>query len=229
MKTVILAGGRGARMGPTTRKIPKPMIRIGSKPMLWHVMNCYARQGHTDFIIAGGYKIDVIDAWLNKADLPWDVDLVDTGEATMTGGRIKALGRRLRMQFFLTYGDGVCDVDLSALLSFHDSHMSFCTVTAVHPPPRFGELELDKSYVTKWQEKKNGKGWISGGFYVCEAEALEYIGEEDEPWETGACTRMVEAQVMTAFRHEGFWQCMDTLHDVSTLRDWWKDGAPWIG
>ena len=228
MKVVILAGGRGLRLSEFTDAIPKPMIDVGGKPIIEHIMQIYADQGQTDFIILGGYKIRVISDWLNDADLPWQVELLDTGVDTMTGGRIAKAARHLGDRFHLTYGDGLANVELPSLTAYHEHYGGYCTVTAVHPLPRFGELELSGAHVTRWSEKKNGSGWISGGFYVCQPDILDYI-YGDEPFESGACTRMVKAGVLTAFRHEGYWQCCDTLKDVATLRDHWKEVGAWTG
>src|SRR5512146_188148 len=228
MKTVILAGGRGSRLQELTDEIPKPIIEIGGEPILKHIMDIYARQGFREFIICGGYKIDVIGAWLDRAGLPWNIRLIDTGQDTLTGGRIKRVERHLSDQFFLTYGDGIGDVDLQALTCYHNKHQSYCTVTAVHPPPRFGELAIEGDYVARWSEKQRGPGWINGGFYVVEPEALDFI-QGDEPWEYGACVRMVERHLMTNYKHDGFWACMDTLKDVQALREMWEKGALWTG
>src|SRR5512146_736685 len=161
MKTVILAGGRGTRLQELTGEIPKPMVRVGGKPMLEHIMGIYSRFGFDDFLIAGGYRQEVIADWLSTAYLPWRAELVDTGLDTSTGGRIKRLERRLSERFMLTYGDGVSDIDLSRLLNFHDRHQSLVTVTAVHPPPRFGQLSIIGDYVDCFVEKPIESAWIN--------------------------------------------------------------------
>ena len=211
-------------MQELTGSIPKPLVRIGDIPMLQHIMEIYAHYGHTNFVLAAGYKIECIAAWLEEAILPYQVELVDTGLDTNTGGRIKLLVNRLSDQFMLTYGDGVSDVDLDALLQYHNKHQSCTTVTAAHPPSRFGNLGIELDYVRNFNDTSTG--WINGGFFVCEPEALDYI-HGDEAWESGALDRMTKAGVLTAYRHEGFWQCMDTVHDREYLEGLWKDGRPW--
>ena len=225
MKVVILAGGRGSRLAELTGDIPKPLVRIGDQPMLAHIMSIYAHYGYTDFILAGGYKIHCIAAWLEEATLPYHIQLIDTGLETLTGGRVKALAKHLGERFMLTYGDGVSDVDLNSLLMVHKYHESYCTVTAVHPPSRFGNCILERDYVINYNHQS--ESWINGGFFVCEPEVLDYI-HGDEAWESGALARLTDAHALTAYRHEGFWQCMDTVHDKLLLEEAWKDGKPWV-
>jgi glucose-1-phosphate cytidylyltransferase len=196
--------------------------------MLQHVLEIYARQGHDDFLIAGGYLINKISDWLDTAALPYHVQLIDTGQDSMTGKRVKLLERHLSNTFMLTYGDGLADVNLAQLLAYHDKHQSFATVTAVHPPARFGELNLEGDYVTRWSEKQPGPGWINGGFYAVEPDALEFI-QGDEPWEYGACTRMVDRHFISSYKHDGFWMCVDYREDLTRLQELWNEGgAPWL-
>jgi glucose-1-phosphate cytidylyltransferase len=251
MKVILLAGGFGTRLAEYTDLIPKPMLPVGGKPILWHIMQTYAHFGHKDFYVALGYKAEVIkEYFLNyralNADftvdlasgyvtphqvdpVDWKVTLVNTGNATMTGGRVK------RVQSFignepcmLTYGDGVADIDLDALLAFHRSHGKMVTVSAVRPTARFGELELKDSRVVSFQEKPQlHDGWINGGYFVIEPEFFDFIeGDttmlEREPFERAAR----ESQLM-AYRHDGFWQCMDTKRDHELLEALWLKGAPW--
>jgi glucose-1-phosphate cytidylyltransferase len=224
LKVVILAGGRGSRLAELTGDIPKPLVKIGDMPMLQHIMRIYAYFGYSDFLIAGGYKIGCIDEWLAGAYLPYNVQLIDTGLETFTGGRVAKLAKYLGERFMLTYGDGVSDVDLNSVMMVHKYHESYCTVTAVHPPSRFGNCILERDYVINYNHQS--LSWINGGFFVCEPEALDYI-HGDEAWESGALARMTEAHLLTAYRHEGFWQCMDTLHDKEILETAWNNGKPW--
>ena len=221
MKVVILAGGRGSRLSELTYKIPKPMVEIGGKPMLYHIMSIYAKYGHTEFIIAGGYKADYIQDWLDRSYLPWKIRMVDTGEDTKTGGRLLHLEEYLNEPFMLTYGDGVGSVDINKLLEFHRSQKTLCTLTAVYPPARFGHLVLDNNYVSRFEEK-TVRDWVNGGFFVCEPEALHFISG-DEMWETGALVRLVERRLLTAYRHDGFWQMMDTARDLEVLEEIYKE------
>ena len=251
MKTVILAGGFGTRLSEYTDVIPKPMVPIGGRPILWHIMQIYARHSFKDFYVALGYKASVIKDYFLKyralnADFTidlhsgqvnshnvsvedWRVTLVDTGQDTMTGGRIKRLQSFVGNEtFFVTYGDGVADIDITALLDFHRHHGKMVTMSAVRPAARFGELELDGSMVTSFKEKPQlHQGWINGGFFVIEPPFLELISGdsimlEREPLEQ-AC-RMGE---LMAYHHEGFWHCMDTKRDHELLETLWDKGAPW--
>ena len=253
MKTIILAGGMGTRLAEETSVRPKPMVEIGGKPILWHLMNIYGAQGFQEFILALGYKGEAIkDYFLNfhalNADLtvdlasgshatktaaavPWKVHMVDTGLKTQTGGRVKRLAPWIGQDsiFFLTYGDGLGNVDLNALLAFHQSHGKLATVTAVRPPARFGGLALDGDRVTRFAEKPQaGEGWINGGFFVLDRRVLDYIDGDATLWELDPLERLaVEGQLM-AFRHEGFWQPMDTLREKQMLEALWESGdAPW--
>lgn len=252
MKIVILAGGMGTRLQDETAQKPKPMVEIGGHPILYHIMNIYASQGFKEFIIALGYKAEVIKNYflnfyemqndfvidLNKNDitlqakknLDWKIHLVDTGNESQTGGRIKRLAPILKNEpFMMTYGDGVADIDLNALLNFHQSHDKLVTVTAVHPPARFGGLVLDGSTVVKFAEKLQvGDGWINGGFFVIEPGALNYIENDYTVWEKSPMETLVRDRQIAAYLHEGFWQCMDTPRDMRLLEILWSEGqAPW--
>ncbi len=252
MKAVILAGGRGSRLSEETGSRPKPMVEIGGKPILWHIMKWYAAHGVVDFVVCLGYRGYVIKEWfanyaLHTSDVtfdlrtgqmevhhsttdPWRVTLVDTGEATMTGGRVKrALPHVGGESFCLTYGDGLTDLDLTALLRFHREHGRLATVTAVQPPGRFGALELDGVAVRGFREKvRGGDAWINGGFFVLEPGALDVVEGDETIWEQEPMERLANADQLRAYRHEGFWQAMDTLRERQLLEDLWAtDAAPW--
>ena len=255
MKTVILCGGLGTRLSEETHLKPKPMVEIGGHPILWHIMKIYERHGLTDFLLALGYKGDVIkDFFLNYharlSDLTvhlksgqvdyenptaedWRISLIDTGSNTMTGGRLLRLKQHLVSSgtFMLTYGDGVSNVDLTALIAFHRSHGRMATVTAVRPPVRFGELSIDKNIVTKFQEKPQaGEGWINGGFFVFEPSIFDFITDDSTLLEREPLERLAEKGELMVYQHHGYWQCMDTLRDKTTLDDLWVSGkAPWKG
>lgn len=253
MKTIILAGGLGTRLAEETVLKPKPMVEVGGHPLLWHLMQIYGHFGHHEFLVALGYKGEVIKDYFlriqalgsdltvdlargetqvhDRQTLPWKVSLVDTGQATMTGGRVKRLGGWLQddATFMLTYGDGLADVDLDGLLAFHRSHGRLATVTAVRPPARFGGLALEGDQVSCFMEKPQaGEGWINGGFFVCQREVLDYIEGDATLWERGPLERLAAEGQLMAFRHEGFWQPMDTLREKHLLEDLWNGGrAPW--
>jgi glucose-1-phosphate cytidylyltransferase len=253
LKTVLLAGGLGTRLAEETVSIPKPMVEIGGRPILWHIMSIYAAQGFSDFVVAVGYKGEVVkDYFINftarssditvrvatgevkvhEASRPdWTVHLVDTGPTTQTGGRIRRVARWLDPggTFMLTYGDGVADVDLRALLAFHRSHGRLATVTAVRPPGRFGSLEMEGDRVRAFAEKPQaGEGWINGGFFVLEPGALETIAGDETLWELEPLETLAARGDLMAYRHEGFWQPMDTLRDKRYLEELWHSGkAPW--
>lgn len=253
MKTVILAGGLGTRISEMTSHMPKPMVEIGGKPILWHIMNIYSAYGYEDFVVALGYKGNVIkEYFLNyrainsdlKIDLAtgsvdimssgvshWEVNLVDTGQETQTGGRIKALKDLIGNETFLmTYGDGLSNVDIAQLVAFHKSHGKLATVTAVHPPARFGGLVLDGNNVVEFTEKNQAnEGWINGGFFVLEPEVLQYIQDEKTIWERDPLEKLAAEGQLMAYFHEGFWQPMDTLREQKILQQLWESGdAPWI-
>lgn len=252
MKVVILAGGLGTRIAEYSDTIPKPMVPIGGRPILWHIMNRYAKFGFKDFYLALGYKAEVIKEYflnyrtlggnftvdlekgtLTPIDAPtvdWRVTLIDTGMATMTGGRLKRMAPHLNGEpFLLTYGDGVADIDLHKLASHHRRSAKEVTVTAVRPVARFGELSLSGSLVTDFQEKPQvNSGWINGGFFVCENRFLDRIADESTVLEKGPLETVAGLGQLNAYCHEGFWQCMDTKRDKDLLEQIWTDGrAPW--
>jgi glucose-1-phosphate cytidylyltransferase len=252
MKVVILAGGLGTRISEETSIRPKPMVDIGGKPILWHIMKIFSANGLNDFVICLGYKGYMIkeyfaNYYLHMADVtfdmssnkmevhenfaePWRVTLVDTGEHTMTGGRLKRVGRYLDNEdFCFTYGDGLCDVDIRELVTFHKRQATLATVTAVQPPGRFGALNLKERRITGFQEKPQGDGgWVSGGFFVLSPKVLDYVVDDHTVWERDPMQRLAENEQMSAFLHRGFWQPMDTLRDKNYLEELWQSGkAPW--
>jgi len=231
MKAVILAGGYGTRISEESHLKPKPMIEIGGKPIIWHIMKIYATYGINDFIICCGYKGEIIKKYFESFDSePWNVELIDTGLDTMTGGRIKRIQNRIDETFCLTYGDGVSDVNIRDLISFHNSKKSLATLTAIHPPERFGVLNISGEYVTEFHEKHRGESsWINGGFFVFEPKIFDYLSDGDstilekKPLET-----LAHEQNLTAFKHNGFWHPMDTLRDKNYLENLWFDNkADW--
>ncbi|MFZ5816092.1 MAG: glucose-1-phosphate cytidylyltransferase [Bacillota bacterium] len=253
MKTVILAGGLGTRLSEETSLRPKPMVEIGGKPILWHIMNIYSAFGYEEFVLALGYKGEIIKDYFRNfyalnndltVDLgsgevqvhhgrqpSWRVHLVDTGIHTQTGGRVKRLQSWVGdATFMLTYGDGVADVNLKQLVAFHKAHGKLATVTAVRPPARFGGLQFDGDRVAAFTEKpQTGEGWINGGFFVLEPGIFDYITEGDDSiWERGPLERLAADGQLMAFRHDGFWQPMDTLREKRLLESLWESGqAPW--
>ncbi len=252
MKVVILAGGLGTRISEETSVRPKPMVEIGGKPILWHIMKLYSAHGLNDFIVCLGYKGYMIkeyfaNYYLHMADVtfdmqsnrmevhanfaePWRVTLVDTGEQTMTGGRLKRVASYLGNEdFCFTYGDGVADIDVSKLVEFHRSQRTLATVTAVQPPGRFGALDLQENKIRSFQEKPQGDGgWISGGFFVLSPRVIDYLDGDDTVWERTPMQRLASDGQMSAYLHRGFWQPMDTLRDKTLLEDLWNSGqAPW--
>ncbi len=253
MKVVILAGGLGSRIFEKTHDRPKPMVEIGGNPLLWHLMNIYSAYGFNEFIIALGYKGDVIkEYFLNffrfnsdisvdlqsgetqvhrRASHDWKIDLVDTGLHTQTGGRLKRLKEWIGHEtFMMTYGDGLADIDIPALLDFHRKHKKLATVTAVHPPARFGCLEFDGDRVSCFAEKSQTKeGWVNGGFFVLEPEVLDYIEGDDSAWELKPLERLARDGELYSYRHKGFWQPMDTLREQKQLEALWQsENAPWV-
>jgi glucose-1-phosphate cytidylyltransferase len=250
MKVGILAGGLGARLAEETETKPKPMVEVGGRPILWHIMMHYSGFGFKDFVIALGYKSEYIKKYmidycrLNsslRVDLSngevevkdgiksdWCVDLIDTGRDTQTGGRIKRLIPHMDGEtFMLTWGDGVSDIDLDALLRFHRSHGKLATMTAVRPPARFGHLEMDGDRVVEFSEKVQTKeGWINGAFFVLEPGIEDYIDGDDSQWEKEPLERLAADGQLMAYRHEAFWQCMDTLRDKRRLDALWQSGNP---
>lgn len=250
MKVVILAGGLGTRLAEETEVKPKPMVDIGGRPILWHILKHYAHYGHSEFFIALGYKGEVIKKYfleyytgtgsmtinLGSGKLSihesedWVVHLMDTGSQTNTGGRVKRLeGWLSDGPFMLTYGDGVSNVDLKALAAFHAANRRVATLTAVRPPARFGGLDLDGDRVRRFTEKPQaGEGWINGGFMVLEPAIFEHVAGDDTSFEADTLKRLSEEGELSAFRHDGFWQCMDTLRDKRQLERAWQIGeAPW--
>ena len=253
MKAVILAGGLGTRISEETHLKPKPMIEIGGKPILWHIMKLYSAHGVNDFVICCGYKGYVIKEYFanyflhmsdvtfdmqhNRMDVhqrnaePWRVTLVDTGDETLTGGRLKRVAEYVKDEeaFCFTYGDGVADVDISALLAFHRQHGKRATVTAVQPPGRYGALEMQGTKVSGFVEKPKGDGgWINGGFFVLSPTCLAYVQGDAMSWESEPLTRLAAEGELQAFEHTGFWQPMDTLRDKNHLEALWTGGkAPW--
>ena len=253
MKAVILAGGLGTRLSEETSRKPKPMVEIGGKPILWHIMKIYSHYGIHEFIICCGYMGYVIKEYfanyfLHMSDVtfdmrhntmevhkkyaePWRVTVVDTGEATMTGGRIKRIGEYLQDEdaFCLTYGDGLADINIHKLIQFHRSHGKLATVTAVQPPGRFGALALDEEQVISFIEKPLGDGsWINGGFFVLSPRVLGYIEGDDTIWEREPLEKLAADGQLMAYRHAGFWHPMDTLRDKNYLESLWSSGnAPW--
>ena len=252
MKAVILAGGLGTRISEESHLKPKPMIEIGGKPILWHIMKIFSRHGINDFVVCLGYKGYVIKEYfanyfLHMSDVtfdmrhnqmevhqrhaePWRVTLVDTGEVTQTGGRLRRVREYLGNEpFCFTYGDGVSDINLTMLMDFHREHGKQATVTAVQPPGRFGALAFDGSSVTGFQEKPRGDGgWINGGFFVLHPEVIKHIRDDTTIWEAGPLETLAHQGQLQAFQHRGFWQPMDTLRDKTHLEELWQSGkAPW--
>lgn len=253
MRTVILAGGLGSRLGEETAVRPKPMVEIGGMPVLWHIMKIYSAAGLNDFVICLGYKGYIIKEYfanyfLHNADVtidlaknsmeihqtwsePWRITLVDTGATTMTGGRLKAIRPYLKSDepFCFTYGDGVADIDIAELIAFHHSHGLRATITSVAPPGRFGALEFDGDRVTAFREKPAGDGGqINGGFFVADPSVLDLVDGPDTIWEQEPLERLAAQGELMAYRHDGFWQPMDTLRDKIHLDELWTSGqAPW--
>jgi glucose-1-phosphate cytidylyltransferase len=252
MKCVILAGGLGTRISEESVLKPKPMIEIGGKPIIWHIMKIYSAQGIDEFVVCLGYKGYVIKEYfanyfLHMSDVtfdmrdnsmqvhqksaePWKVTLVETGENTQTGGRLKRVAPYLGDEdFCFTYGDGVADVNLRELIAFHRAQKAKATLTAVQPPGRFGALVLDGTRITSFQEKPKGDGgWINGGFFVCSPEVLDYVKGDDTVWEREPLEGLARDRALSAYFHKGFWQPMDTLRDKNHLEELWASGnAPW--
>lgn len=252
MKVLILCGGYGTRLSEYTDAIPKPMVQIGNRPILWHIMNIYAAFGHNDFYLALGYKSEVIKQYfLNYASLnsdftieldrgtlkshqtdsvDWKVTLIDTGAHTMTGGRVKRMQQFIGDETFLvTYGDGLANININDLIDFHRDHGKMLTVSAVRPAARFGELNLTGDVVTSFIEKPQlHGGWINGGFFVVEPDFFDLIDGDQTMLERDPMERATEREQVKAFCHEGFWQCMDTKRDRDLLEKMWEGGAPWL-
>lgn len=251
MKAIILAGGLGTRISEESVSRPKPMIEIGGRPILWHIMKMYSAHGINDFVICCGYKGYIIKEYfanyfLHMSDVtinmtnncvevhhkkaePWKVTLVDTGEITQTGGRLRRVRDYIDNDFCMTYGDGVGSVDISALVKFHQAHGKLATMTAVQPPGRFGALEIDGTQINSFLEKPQGDGgWINGGFFVLKPEVLDLIDGDEVLWEKQPLESLAKQGQLQSFFHSGFWQPMDTLRDKNHLEDLWSAGkAPW--
>ena len=251
MKAVILAGGLGTRISEESVSRPKPMIEIGGRPILWHIMKMYSSHGINDFVICCGYKGYVIKEYfanyfLHMSDVtidmsnnsievhhkkaePWKVTLVDTGEATQTGGRLKRVADYIDDDFCMTYGDGVSSVDIASLLKFHQAHGKLATMTAVQPPGRFGALEIDGTQINSFLEKPQGDGgWVNGGFFVLNPKVLSLIDGDETLWEKQPLENLAKQAQLQSFFHSGFWQPMDTLRDKNHLEELWAYGkAPW--
>ena len=219
MKVILLAGGFGTRLSEHTKTIPKPMVNIAGKPMLLHIMKLYAKYGYKDFYIALGYKGEIIKNFFNKKFFDWNIHLIETGKNTMTGGRLKRLKKYIGKEtFMMTYGDGLSNVNLKKLLKFHKKNKKLATLTAVRPPARFGALKLNGQYVSYFKEKsKLDEGWINGGFFVMEPEFLKFIKNDNTYLEREPLEAATKKGQLIAFRHEGFWQCMDTKRDMDRL------------
>jgi len=253
LKVIILAGGFGTRLSEYTESVPKPMVHVGGRPILWHIMKTYASFGHKDFYIALGYKAEYVKEYflhyrsLNSDftvdlghgtieshqtdEVDWRVTLVETGLNSMTGGRIKRMSQYIGQEpFLLTYGDGVANVNINELIAFHKSHGKMVTVTAVHPSARFGELDINgQEEVISFKEKPQmGQGWINGGFFVVQPEFFEFIDGDNTVLEREPLERVAEMGELVAYSHDGFWQCMDTKRDRDLLDELWSSGeAPW--
>jgi len=254
MKAVILAGGLGSRLSEETTLRPKPMVEIGGRPILWHIMNIYAVHGVTEFLIALGYKAEVVKQYFlnfyainsditvdlssgstevhaNDRQPAWKVHLVDTGMYTQTGGRLKRLETWLAQDdtFMFTYGDGVADLDVNALLKFHKAHGKLATVTVVRSPARFGRIALDGDRIAEFYEKPEAsEGWINGGYFVLNREAIHYVDGDETIWERGPVERLARDGQLMGYRHYGFWSCMDTIKEKNLLEELWASGkAPW--
>ena len=230
MKAVILAGGYGTRISEESHLKPKPMIEIGGKPILWHIMKTYSIHNVNEFVICCGYKGDIIKEYFSRSDFaPWNIELVDTGLDTMTGGRLKRIQDEIDSTFCLTYGDGVSDVNLNNLIKFHNEKKSLATLTAIHPPERFGVLNLSGDYVKEFHEKHTGESsWINGGFFVFEPEIFDYLQNDSTVLERSPLETLAKEQKLAAFKHNGFWHPMDTLRDKKHLEDLWtSEKDPW--
>lgn len=252
MKVGILAGGKGTRISEETVIKPKPMVEIGGRPIIWHIMRHYAHFGHKEFVVGLGYKGEVLKKYfvdyaslsgdlkvdwgkgtvqsVGESTLDWEIDLIDTGLNTMTGGRIKRIIPYMGNEtFMLTWGDGVADIDLDALLAFHKSHGKLATLTAVRPPARYGHLIFEGNRVAQFDEKPQiGEGWINGAFFVLEPEVYDYIEGDDTMWEQEPLERLAKDGQLMAYNHDSFWQCMDTLREKHILETLWESGkAPW--
>jgi glucose-1-phosphate cytidylyltransferase len=231
VRVILLAGGLGTRISEETSDKPKPMVLIDDKPIIWHLMNIYALQGYTDFVIAGGYRVEVIRSWVKTLNSEWNIEVLDTGLETQTGGRIRMCMEHIGSErVFATYGDGLGNVNLKKLLEFHLSHGKLATLTTVRPPARFGVLESENGLVTHFGEKsQTDAGWINGGFFVLEPIVTKYVKNIVEPFETGALPRLVNEEELMAYEHYGFWQPMDTLREKMDLAELAsQSNPPWL-
>ena len=236
MKVVILAGGRGTRLNEETKNIPKPMVKIGGKPILWHIMKIYSSYGINEFIICCGYKKEIIENYFKRYNSPknkenWKVTLIDTGKESMTGGRLKRVKRLISNEkfFFFTYGDGISDINIKQLINFHLKNKKLATVTAVRPPGRYGVLNIKNSMVKKFSEKaKGGDGYINGGFFILSPKVLNLINSDKTTWEQEPMLKLAKKKQLIAYKHDGFWQSMDTYRDKLQLEELWKNkNAKW--
>ena len=230
MKAVILAGGYGTRISEESYLKPKPMIEIGGKPILWHILKTYSKYDINEFVICCGYKGEQIKEYFNKLDsTSWDIQLVDTGLDTLTGGRLKRIQDHIDDTFCVTYGDGLSDIDISSLISFHKEKNILATLTAIHPPERFGVLNLSGDYVMEFHEKHSGvDSWINGGFFVFEPEIFDYLQDDLTVLEKTPLETLAKEKKLAAFKHNGFWYPMDTQRDKKYLESLWSsNNAPW--
>ena len=231
MKVIILAGGLGTRISEETSDKPKPMVLLDRNPIIWHIMNIYARQGFSDFVIAGGYKHEVISNWANNLENDWKISVLDTGLNTQTGGRIKrCINFSNEENFLVTYGDGLANININRLVDFHGHQGRLATVTAVSPPARFGVLETSNGQVIKFGEKNQAdSGWINGGFFVLNRKIANFIEGDSESFESLALPKVVKEGELSAYHHEGFWQPMDTLRERKELAVLAQDQIPiWL-
>ena len=229
MKAVILAGGRGTRLVEETKSKPKPMIEIGGKPILWHIMKIFSHYNINDFVVCCGYKGEIIKDYFENISEKWNIELVETGLDTMTGGRIKRIEKYIHDEkFFLLYGDDLKPVNITKLLDFHVKNKKFVTVTAAQPPGRFGILKLEGHNVVEMREKPPGdENWINGGYYVLEPEIFNYISKDSDIWESGPLNKLIEQKQVSAFKYSGIYQPLDTLNDKIDLEKMWDDGKPY--
>ena len=231
MKVIILAGGFGTRLSEYTNTIPKPMVQVGKKPILHHIMQLYANYGYKDFYVALGYKGDVIKKYFNNVNSDWKINLIDTGTSSMTGGRVKRLQKIIGQEtFMLTYGDGLSDININDLVSFHKNHGKMVTISAVRPPARFGALKLKDSEVVSFKEKSQlTESWINGGFFVMEPNFFEMLSNDETVLEKEPLEKAASMKELVAFRHEGFWQCMDHKLDKDLLDEMCnRKETPWL-
>ena len=253
MKVIILAGGFGTRLSEYTKVIPKPMVNVGPHPIIWHIMNHYSKYKHNDFLIALGYKAEVIKDYFlalnsntcdfkvclntgkveyySRSGLDWEISLIDTGLNTKTGGRIKRLSKYISSdeKFFITYGDGLSNLNLDSLIEFHNKNTSALTITAVKPTARFGELEIRDSKLVSFEEKLQlNQGWINGGFMIADNRIFDYIKSDEEMFEREPLQRLIKDGLVNAYQHDGFWQCMDSKREKDLLNEYWETGeVPW--